>query len=154
MFSPDTVPSTLHTSRNPRRRQRSGDSGFQQNVKRQRRSKLSTDTFVPPARQLNGHANGHPNGSLRDAGVDISRLAIRHGSVGRGDQGPGKRAERGIELVSRSVPYDLDTVVDLSQTKNEFYVVNRLPNIPEQLEEAQKSGASRSSITSSTLIPD
>ena len=102
MFSPDTIPSTQHASRNPRRRQRSGDSVFPQNVKRQRRSKLSSDTFLPPEQKLNGYANGHANGSAHgDAGVDISRLAIRHGSVGRGEPGSGRRRERGIELVCK-----------------------------------------------------
>lgn len=117
MFSSQVNPLS---TRNPRRRQRTGSDdsvALRPNHKRPRRAGLSTDTFRPPSsKDVNGYiqhpdspsqANGHTHDtrSQREVGLDTATLPIRHRGSKRGERD--KRANRSdgsIELVSLCVP--------------------------------------------------
>lgn len=116
MFSPDVTVHAGTATRNPRRRQRTGSEdsvALRQNPKRLRRSRLSSETFQPPAiKQVNGYtdhgdgssvANGCPQHvtSIQHASVDTASLAIRHRGPKQLDkERKGSRANGSIELVS------------------------------------------------------
>lgn len=120
MFSPDVNPYASTSTRNPRRRQRTGsdDSAIlRQNPKRLRRSGLTSDTFIPPpSKKLNGYvhtetvpppfANGHvpdPR-SQRDASVDTASLAIRNRGPKKGEREKrSNKSDGSIELVRHIV---------------------------------------------------
>lgn len=116
MFSPEVDALSGISTRNPRRRPRTGSDdsvALRNNPKRLRRSALSAETFKPlPSKISNGYvshlddasiSNGHATGnrSQRDIGVDTASLAIRH----KGNQKPERerrsnKIDGTIELVS------------------------------------------------------
>lgn len=113
MFSPNVTAGI--STRNPRRRQRTGSddsASLRHRPKRLRRSVISTDTFKPPSgKQVNGYIqhvenpslpNGHAHDarSLRDAGVDITSLAIRNSVPKKAEREKrGNKSDGSIELV-------------------------------------------------------
>lgn len=116
MFSVDANPIANVSARNPRRRQRTGSEDslvLRHNPKRLRRSRLSSETFVPPPeKDTNGYssqpeglptANGHatdPTGR-RDASVETASLVIRDREVQKIEREKrGGKSEGSIELVS------------------------------------------------------
>lgn len=115
MFSPEVDALSGISTRNPRRRPRTGSDdsiALRNNPKRLRRSALSADTFKPlPSKISNGYishpddatVNGHAIGtrSQRDIGVDTASLAIRH----KGNKKPERerrshKSDGSTELVS------------------------------------------------------
>ncbi|KAL8818286.1 MAG: hypothetical protein Q9223_003041 [Gallowayella weberi] len=133
MFSNTSLPAST-TSRNPRRRQRTGSDdsvAVRQPPKRLKRSGLTAETFKPPVTySANGHRNkaeASPavNGYVRDtrsqspAGRENTSLAIRN----RG----GRRSERERKSDRSSGNVEL--------TKNDTYAVGRLATTPLQLQE-------------------
>lgn len=136
MFSPN-VNAGIST-RNPRRRQRTGsdDSTSQRHrPKRLRRSGISAETFKPPSsKQVNGYiqhvdnpplVNGHVHDPKfqRDASVDTASLAIRN------------RAPKKVEREKRGNKTD----GSIELTKNDNYMVTQLPTTPERLQNNQKA---------------
>lgn len=114
MFSIDANPVHGVSARNPRRRQRAGSddsTAHRHSPKRLRRSRLSSETSVPPPGKFtNGYANhidGVPSANghatepqrRRDASVDTTGLAIRD----RASKKRGGRSEGSIELVSPNI---------------------------------------------------
>ncbi|KAL8802554.1 MAG: hypothetical protein Q9182_003719 [Xanthomendoza sp. 2 TL-2023] len=133
MFSNPSLPAST-TSRNPRRRQRTGSDdsvATRQVPKRLKRSGLTAETFKPPvSHSANGHrhkteASPAVNGYVRDtgsqspAGGESANLAIRN----RG----GRRSERERKSDRSSGNVEL--------TKNGTYAVSRLATTPLQLQE-------------------
>ena len=101
MFSSEINALSGISTRNPRRRQRTGSDdsiALRHNPKRLRRSVLSAETFKPlPTKTVNGHinhvdkalvSNGHAieSRSQRDISVDTASLAIRHKGVKKADR--------------------------------------------------------------------
>ncbi|KAI9811481.1 MAG: hypothetical protein M1827_005464 [Pycnora praestabilis] len=121
MFSPDASlhGSMVPTSRNPRRRQRTGSSenGDLQPKKKQKRSALSQETFLPPqssngrvdGKTMNGHVHGGSTG--RDVSSETRDLPVR---------GPKKHGERAVKG-------DRGTVL----SKNDNCIVTQLPSLPD-----------------------
>jgi hypothetical protein len=120
MFSVDANPIANVSARNPRRRQRTGSEDslvLRHNPKRLRRSRLSSEIYVPPPeKDINGYnsqpdgvptANGHavdPTGR-RDASVETASVAIRdRGSQKIEREKRGGKSEGSIELVSPNNP--------------------------------------------------
>ncbi|KAF2231285.1 hypothetical protein EV356DRAFT_579388 [Viridothelium virens] len=124
MFSPEPAViggNQRASTRNPRRRQRlDSDSYRQDQAPRRKRSRLSSDTFLPPTSQgdlhhadTNGHADPGMNGG--------SKLLQLHGVPVREKQSyKGGRAHKG------------DDVSVLLKTKN--YTVTSFPNVPSPLQ--------------------
>ena len=127
MFSIDANPIHGVSARNPRRRQRAGSDDstvHRHSPKRLRRSRLSSETSVPPPGKFtNGYANhidgvptanGHatePQGR-RDASVDTTSLAIRDRASKKIEREKrGGRSEGSIELVSPNLSAHLAGLV-------------------------------------------
>ena len=117
MFSIDANPNaSVSAARNPRRRQRTGSDDsltHRQNPKRLRRTRIASETFVPPSeKNLNGHTdhvdsipavNGHATGPAghRDSSMDTASLVIRERGSKKVERGRrGGRSEGSVELVS------------------------------------------------------
>ncbi|MCJ1243472.1 hypothetical protein MMC30_000669 [Trapelia coarctata] len=147
MFSPDGPVGGSAATRNTRRRQRTSSDDsmtLRGSTKRRKRSLLAPDTFEPTTKhrrdtgtsQVNGKAtaNGYApeDGKRRDASVDTTSLAIRN----RG----GKRADR-----EKRVTKSADGV---EQTKNDNYIVEKDPNIPEILRDILSTEQWHSEISS------
>lgn len=117
MFSAEINALTGVSTRNPRRRQRTGSDdsiALRHNPKRLRRSVLSADTFKPlPTKTVNGYVNhadatttlsGHAieTKSQRDLSVETASLAIRHKGTKKIERRTGK-TDGSIELVSYTI---------------------------------------------------
>ena len=126
MFSPNVNVGT--STRNPRRRQRTGsdDSASQRHrPKRLRRSGISADTFKPPSnKKVNGYiqhgdssplVNGHVHDARfqRDASVDTASLAIRNRVPKKAEREKrGSKSDGSIELVSKTLRHSLGRFTD------------------------------------------
>ena len=117
MFSPDAVVSASASTRNPRRRQRTGSEdsvALRHHPKRIRRSILNPETFQPVRRsERNGHAghvaeehrtNGHAKepGNQRHTSGDATSLALRHRTQKEDRERKVSRDDGSIELVMMS----------------------------------------------------
>ena len=118
MFSPEINALTGVSTRNPRRRHRTGSDdsiAIRPNPKRLRRSVLSAETFKPPSKTVNGHvnhidpppiSNGHAveTRSQRDISVDTASLAIRQKGTKKIDrERRTNKFDGSIELVSSTI---------------------------------------------------
>ena len=132
MFSPDAAVPASVAARNPRRRQRTGSddsAALRNNVKRIRRSDLTSETLQPLAtKKINGNSahlaeetftNGHAKEPehQRHASVDTTSLAIRHRGVKKADRERRTgRNDGSIELASAHVVQSLPDA-DFNRTR-------------------------------------
>ena len=107
MFSPDATLHTTTSSRNPRRRARTGSDdsvALRHNPKKQKRSNLAPDTFDPPLpEKANGIAKYDDDTSKSNGhavSVDANGLAIRKKGIKKADRSiRGNKADGSIVLV-------------------------------------------------------
>lgn len=136
MFSTNTIAPASTALRNPRRRQRTGSDdsvAVRQLSKKLKRSGLTAETFEPlPTKSVNGHflSGSNPpaaNGFVQKGGIHggtgehLTSLAVSNRTSRVSDKE--RRGSRG------------DGTVEL--TKNDTYVVTRLPTTPIQLQQHQ-----------------